>query len=521
MAPREALECADVTLRDLTGVDIPFGGKVMVLGGDFRQVLPVMPHSTREDIVGHSIKSHRLWVDGYVIVHKLGQNMRARGDAAWRQYLLDIGDGVVPVCDAVSPFVIRIPDDISAPRDWSHHDLFQHVFPDLAAVSQQSVEPNCPVEVRDYFCERAILATTNAVVDDLNAQILKELDSNTHVTYYSVDDVDAATPEEKALWPLDFLHSLTPSGMPPHELTLAPGALVMLLRNLDADAGLCNGVRVIVIHALPRVLDVLLVSGSKAGTRVYIPRLVLAPKNPDLPFVLRRRRFPVKLAWCMTINKAQGQTLQKVGIYLWSRVFSHGQLYVGLSRAGSSESVTVLVMDHDKQGHYEDIPDIPDGICTDNVVWKETLLAEASIPPPSQRETQEPPNNAAHAIVSEEPGIEYPDGTDDVDEFGAAPSHASVDDVVNTRVSPATASAIHASAADLDAIVDGFSAFDTLPDVAHTAKNLEALRRRAVRCGDLPSVWYEISKRTLPEIMEYVRALELASSSGGSSASTS
>ena len=75
--------------------------------------------------------------------------------------------------------------------------------------------------------------------------------------------------------------------MPPHELTLAPGALVMLLRNLDADVGLCNGVRAIVVHALPRVLDVLLVSGSNSGARAFIPRLVLAPKNPDLPFVFR------------------------------------------------------------------------------------------------------------------------------------------------------------------------------------------------------------------------------------------
>ena len=72
---------------------------------------------------------------------------------------------------------------------------------------------------------------------------------------------------KKVLWPLDFLNSLTPSGMPPHALTLGPAALAMLLRNLGADAGLCNGVRAIVVHAKPKVLDVLLVSGSKAGAR--------------------------------------------------------------------------------------------------------------------------------------------------------------------------------------------------------------------------------------------------------------
>ena len=150
-----------------------------------------------------------------------------------------------------------------------------------------------------------MLAATNAIVDEVNNDSLGELPRETLVTYHSVGEVDASTPDEQALWPVDFLNSLTPSGMPPHELTLAPSALVMLLRNLDADAGLCNGVRAIVVHAERRVLDVMLVSGSKAGSRAFIPRLVLAPKNPDLPFVLRRRQFPVKLVWCMTLNKAQ------------------------------------------------------------------------------------------------------------------------------------------------------------------------------------------------------------------------
>ena len=93
--------------------------------------------------------------------------------------------------------------------------------------------------------------------------------------------------------------------MPPHELTLAPRVIVMLLRNLDADVGLCIGVRAIVVHTLPRVLDVLLVSGSKAGARAFIPRLVLAPKKPDFLCVLRRQQFPVKLVLCVTLNNAQ------------------------------------------------------------------------------------------------------------------------------------------------------------------------------------------------------------------------
>ena len=72
-------------LRDLLQTGVHFGGNVLVLGGDFRQVLPVMPHAVREDVVGHSIKAHTLWKTGHVTVHSLATNMRARGDEEWRE----------------------------------------------------------------------------------------------------------------------------------------------------------------------------------------------------------------------------------------------------------------------------------------------------------------------------------------------------------------------------------------------------------------------------------------------------
>ena len=74
---------------------------------------------------------------------------------------------------------------------------------------------------------------------------------------------------------------------------------------------------------------------------------------------MSRTQFPIKLAYAITINKAQGQSLERVGLYLDNQVFSHGQLYVALSRATSPENVAIL---------------IPNGgdIAT-NIVYKEAL----------------------------------------------------------------------------------------------------------------------------------------------------
>lgn len=67
----------------------------------------------------------------------------------------------------------------------------------------------------------------------------------------------------------------------------------------------------------------------------------------------------------MTTHKTQGQTLEKVGIYLPTPMFSHGQFYVANSRFGSGNNVSVLALD----SKYKDM----EGTYTDNVVYEEVL----------------------------------------------------------------------------------------------------------------------------------------------------
>uniref|UniRef100_A0A0D3E8T9 ATP-dependent DNA helicase n=1 Tax=Brassica oleracea var. oleracea TaxID=109376 RepID=A0A0D3E8T9_BRAOL len=82
-----------------------------------------------------------------------------------------------------------------------------------------------------------------------------------------------------------------------------------------------------------------------------------------LPFKMRRRQFPLKVAFAMTINKSQGQSLERVGLFLSRPVFSHGQLYVAFSRVKSRKGLKILITDND--GKPEE--------STMNVVYKEVF----------------------------------------------------------------------------------------------------------------------------------------------------
>ena len=74
--------------------------------------------------------------------------------------------------------------------------------------------------------------------------------------------------------------------------------------------------------------------------------------DSEVPFKLKRRQFPIRVSFAMTINKSQGQTLQKVGIYLPHPIFAHGQLYVAFSRATKRENVKIKIDEINNQGYH-------------------------------------------------------------------------------------------------------------------------------------------------------------------------
>ena len=211
------------------------------------------------------------------------------------------------------------------------------------------------------MAERAILAPHNSTVDDINNSMLAMMPGEEHVLY-SADSITPSDIHGELDVPIEYLNTLHGARLPPHRLRLKKGVPVIMLRNLDPSERLCNGTRLIVED----VINGRILKATIAGTErsVLIPRIELQPKDGIFPFSWRRRQFPVKVSFAMTINKSQGQTLRCVGIDLLMKpVFTHGQLYVAASRVGDPANIKFLVPS-------------ASGYCTRNVVYTDALVPD-------------------------------------------------------------------------------------------------------------------------------------------------
>ena len=370
MASAVALDTIDKGMRDIMNTDQPFGGKLMLLGGDFRQVLPVVPGASRNYQILSSIKHSKTWAT-FQIRH-LRRNMRTNPDeVAFAKWILQVGNG-------------ELGEDLELPKDCIvYSNLIDKMF-------------GMTIDTRKtrQFTSTVILAPTNKDCDILNKDINDRILGKC-LEYQSVDVVDDE--HTIAAFPTEFLNKLNISGMPPHLLKLKEGSIIMLLRNLNIDRGLCNGVRMLILDLQLHVLHVELLTGERAGTRCFIPRIKLQPTPSQLPIPFTRTQFPVRLAFAMTINKAQGQTFERVGISLLRPVFGHGQLYVALSRVRSLKSLYIQL----PLNHYT----------TKNIVYKEALQQD-SFPLGDRLHTSSQDNNTLTLYDSMNEAYQFQDNED-------------------------------------------------------------------------------------------------------------
>src|SRR6185503_16563395 len=124
----------------------------------------------------------------------------------------------------------------------------------------------------EYLKSRAILATTNEIVDEINDYMLNLVPS-TEKEYYSADSISKCTDtcnDANILYPIEYLNSLNANNFPAHKLKLKIGVPIMLLRNLNQSLGLCNGTRLIVTNLGNNVIEAIIITGTHIGNKVYI-----------------------------------------------------------------------------------------------------------------------------------------------------------------------------------------------------------------------------------------------------------
>ncbi|XP_054281411.1 uncharacterized protein LOC128999079 [Macrosteles quadrilineatus] len=326
MAHRFIFEILDRSLRDLMKSNVQFGGKVILCSGDFRQIAPVVARArTPRDIASVSLRASYLWP--HFKVFSLTTPQRTIGCSEYSEFLLRVGDGTVNSftgknCDGCS--LIPLPN---VRYVTSLDQLIDFVFP-----KSDLIDP-------DLVARRSILSTINVNVKEVNEIVLDSLGGRLY-ELRSADSVDVEADDGMDV-DVQLLNKATGKGVPDHVLRLKVGSVCLVMRNLNIADGLVNGTKVIVTHITNFLITVRL-PGKREP--ICIPRIqFMFPFVEGSPLRVRRRQFPLMLAYAITGHKSQGQTIDRVGVDLRTDCFTHGQLYVLLSRVRNPDDILLLV----------------------------------------------------------------------------------------------------------------------------------------------------------------------------------
>jgi hypothetical protein len=324
MANKAVLACVDDVLRRATCLpSTPFGGKIVILAGDFRQTCPVIRGGTRAQIVDASIRSSPHWP--LFTVFRLTRPIRNATDPEFAAWVDAIGEDRAENVDISFLATVR-----------TEHDLMHAVFP-------------THILSRPELCaKRSILCPTNNQIDQYNSSLLERVVGANRVylagdTLKQIEDAGFPCPQHM----LDFLTTKRIDGLPAHSLRMKTNGVYRLLRNFSVENGLVKNARVIVRAIGQHLITVCLIrDGNELGPdmldeNILIPRISFEHVIPLSGYCLVRRQFPLAPAYATTFNSCQGLTMAFVGVDLTRPVFSHGQLYTAISRVRTRRDIVV------------------------------------------------------------------------------------------------------------------------------------------------------------------------------------
>ena len=356
-------------LQYVQNVERLFGSKLVILTGDWQQILPVVKAGGRGRTVAATFRKSMFWKECEYYELDVNQRVKNCEEAGnqelaaklqqWAEYLKKVGSGTERTYDELGcgSDLIKLPENIISTSE-NLHEFADEIYPNFVQ--------NC--KNQEYLLNRVIITSRNKDVDEINDKMLEKMvETGVEIKEYEAADM-VVNSEHAQYLQNDMLTSKPPSGFPPTILKLCVGCPLIITRNIDPKNGGCNGTRCILLAMHRWHLEVMIAIGTFKGNVLRIPRIDFITDPLDSVIQWRRRQFPVKPAFAMTIHKSQGQTLQYCGLYLPQPLFTHGQLYVALSRVGNPDNIKVFVRNSKCQGK---LVENSDDVYTRNVVFRE------------------------------------------------------------------------------------------------------------------------------------------------------
>jgi len=410
MIHKVMFEAVDDLLRAVMSSNQPFGGKLFITLGDWRQICPVDNSRTKRffsqassyfssSAFQSSILSSKLWFGAYVV--NLSQSERFKDDAEFGQKIMQIGNGVEENIE-IATLGLQTTTSFDECIGW----LFEH----------GPSEPYDP----DAYCKRAFVTPFNSEVDTANEWCCRKMEGFRQTKLISVKSRDSFAKDTKAVlneepdnidyalddqvrrnteimnavdigialmnseakaneelnweaegespndfativqntnlssdtFTTEFLRRQDFPGVPPHCLLLCPGMIVVLLRNLDHTKKLLNGTRLVIVKVGKNII-LARHAGEPNGDIYFIPRIKFDIIIGGMDSRITRYQYPVRAAYAITIHKSQACTLDRVVLDLRNGVFDHGQLYVALSRVRTGCHLLILL--NEGQTHINNI----------------------------------------------------------------------------------------------------------------------------------------------------------------------
>jgi ATP-dependent exoDNAse (exonuclease V) alpha subunit len=361
-----------------------FNNKVVILIGDARQLPPVIKNGDKIDVISASMKSSHLWE--IFQIFKLTTNMRLRGLANienqdinedhplfrqrnYSQMILDIGEGKED-----SNLANCLQGEDEEGDSYIGLPLLKYFLDDEEGI-QNAVEfisaDNIPLILKYKY---TILATTNEKVDEWNT-LIQSRNTQPMFDLISADhlcEVDDPKSILKDMLTEDVLKHFNKSGVPSHQLSLKVGDICIILRNLSKKDNITNNTRVRILHITNHAVRVQTICSSPKV--VILPRIKFKFRLPfGESYEMIRTQFPLRLAYCMTINKSQGQEFERVLLDLRNSAFTHGHLYVALSRVYDEANIRILVSSSRLIYNESETVGQKQHAWTKNVIYRELL----------------------------------------------------------------------------------------------------------------------------------------------------